>query len=136
MCMHISNPINSVISLEGKGDKSETCSTADDIIELQDVRMSPIPSLRKGNYNSTLGSIGTETVDLAKFPPSFRITRNYGTNRTHLRYRGQKGGCNGQTGTHLHYRPGHTWTLLEPQRFPSSLNKTRVFYICLMTSIR
>uniref|UniRef100_A0A034WF54 Gamma-aminobutyric acid receptor subunit beta-like protein n=1 Tax=Bactrocera dorsalis TaxID=27457 RepID=A0A034WF54_BACDO len=75
----------------GKGDKSETCSTADDIIELQDVRMSPIPSLRKGNYNSTLGSIGTETVDLAKFPPSFRITRNYGTNRTHLRYRSQKG---------------------------------------------
>lgn len=73
----------------GKYDKSDTCSTADDIIELQDVRMSPIASLRKANYNSTLGSIGSDTVDMSKFPPSFRITRNYGTtnNRTNLRYR-------------------------------------------------
>lgn len=51
--------------------------------------MSPIASLRKANYNSTLGSVGSETVDMSKFPPSFRITRNYGTtnNRTNLRYR-------------------------------------------------
>lgn len=51
--------------------------------------MSPIASLRKANYNSTLGSIGSETVDMSKFPPSFRITRNYGTtnNRSNLRYR-------------------------------------------------
>lgn len=75
----------------GKLEKSETCSTTEDIIELQDVRMSPIPSLRKGNYNVTLGSIGTETMDLAKFPPSFRITRNYGTGRSQLRHRGQRG---------------------------------------------
>ncbi|XP_061387949.1 gamma-aminobutyric acid receptor subunit beta-like [Musca vetustissima] len=76
----------------GKPDKSETCSTAEDIIELQDVRMSPIPSLRKGNYNSTLNSLGAETLDLAKFPPSFRIARNYGTtSRSNLRYRGQRG---------------------------------------------
>ncbi|XP_055914667.1 gamma-aminobutyric acid receptor subunit beta-like [Eupeodes corollae] len=74
----------------GKGDKSETCSTTEDIIELQDVRMSPIPSLRKGNYNNTIGSIGSETLDLAKFPPSFRIARNYGTNRNNLRYRGSR----------------------------------------------
>lgn len=53
--------------------------------------MSPIPSLRKGNYNVTLGSIGTETMDLAKFPPSFRITRNYGTGRSQLRHRGHRG---------------------------------------------
>lgn len=78
----------------GKLEKSETCSTTEDIIELQDVRMSPIPSLRKGNYNVTLGSIGTETMDLAKFPPSFRITRNYGTGRSQLRHRGQRGNYN------------------------------------------
>lgn len=77
--------------LSGKSDKAETCSTTEDIIELQDVRMSPIPSLRKANYNSSLGAIGTETLDFAKFPPSFRITRNYGTNRQNLRYRGQRG---------------------------------------------
>lgn len=78
--------------LTGKPDKSETCSTAEDIIELQDVRMSPIPSLRKGNYNTTLNSLGAETLDLAKFPPSFRIARNYGTtSRSNLRYRGQRG---------------------------------------------
>lgn len=75
----------------GKTDKFETCSTSEDIIELQDVRMSPIPSLRKGNYNSTVGAIGTETLDFAKFPPSFRIARNYGTHRSNLRYRGQRG---------------------------------------------
>lgn len=52
--------------------------------------MSPIPSLRKGNYNNTLGSTGSETLDLAKFPPSFRIARNYGTSRTNIRYRGNR----------------------------------------------
>ncbi|KAH8421376.1 hypothetical protein KR009_003281, partial [Drosophila setifemur] len=75
----------------GKGERSETCSTTEDIIELQDVRLSPIPSLRKTNYNATLDSIGTETLHLGKFPPSFRITRNYGNGRTQLRYRAQKG---------------------------------------------
>lgn len=54
--------------------------------------MSPIPSLRKGNYNTTFNQLGTETLDLAKFPPSFRIARNYGTtSRSNLRYRGQRG---------------------------------------------
>ncbi|CAD7090286.1 unnamed protein product [Hermetia illucens] len=77
-----------------KAEKSETCSANDDIIELQDVRMSPIPSLRKGNYNNTLESTGSETLDLAKFPPSFRIARNYGTNRNNLRYRGNRAAHN------------------------------------------
>ncbi|XP_033239058.1 gamma-aminobutyric acid receptor subunit beta-like isoform X2 [Drosophila pseudoobscura] len=74
----------------GKSERSVTCSTTEDIIELQDVRMSPIPSLRKSNYNATIGSIGTETLNLTKFPPSFRITRNYGTARNQLRHRSQR----------------------------------------------
>ncbi|XP_065364576.1 gamma-aminobutyric acid receptor subunit beta-like [Calliphora vicina] len=79
-------------SKDGDNKRSETCSTAEDIIELQDVRMSPIPSLRKGNYNTTFNQLGAETLDLAKFPPSFRIARNYGTtSRSNLRYRGQRG---------------------------------------------
>ncbi|XP_052857213.1 gamma-aminobutyric acid receptor subunit beta-like [Drosophila gunungcola] len=75
----------------GKSERSETCSTTEDIIELQDVRMSPIPSLRRGTYNATLDSIGTETMNLGKFPPSFRITRNYGTGHSQLRRRAQRG---------------------------------------------
>jgi len=53
--------------------------------------MSPIPSLRRGTYNATLDSIGTETMNLGKFPPSFRITRNYGTGHSQLRRRAQRG---------------------------------------------
>ena len=75
----------------GKTDKVEISSTSEDIIELQDVRMSPIPSLRKSNYSSTVGAIGTETLDFAKFPPSFRIARNYGSHRNNLRFRGTRG---------------------------------------------
>ncbi|KAH8273285.1 hypothetical protein KR018_004825, partial [Drosophila ironensis] len=74
----------------GKVERSETCST-EDIIELQDVRLSPIPSLRKSTYHSAVDSIGSETMQLGKFPPSFRITRNYGNGRTQLRYRTQRG---------------------------------------------
>lgn len=55
---------------------SHSSSTHEDIIELQDVRMSPIASLRNRNYSSG----APENLDLAKFPPSFRITRGtYGT---------------------------------------------------------
>lgn len=44
--------------------------------------MSPIASLRNRNY------AGGDNLDLAKFPPSFRITRSYGTSaRTGLRHR-------------------------------------------------
>ena len=73
-------------------DKSETHSmVSEDIIELQDVRMSPIASLRNHNYaNST-----TETLDFAKFPPSFRISRAYGsTTRCGLRNRSTRNSTN------------------------------------------
>lgn len=65
----------------------------DDIIELQDVRMSPIASLRQRHYYAhTIGSTdAAEQLDFAKFPPSFRIARNYGTNRCQMRYRGGAG---------------------------------------------
>lgn len=46
--------------------------------------MSPIASLRNRNYAGGT----TENLDLAKFPPSFRITRTYGTTaRAGLRHR-------------------------------------------------
>lgn len=72
-------------------DKLDNCSTSEDIIELQDVRMSPIASLRNRHYTNTIGSTDSEQLDFAKFPPSFRISRNYGTNRCNLKYRGNKG---------------------------------------------
>lgn len=65
--------------------KSEgCCSSSDDIIELQDVRMSPIASLRHRSYTCAISTCGTnnsgtlEQADFSQFPPSFRITRNYG----------------------------------------------------------
>lgn len=80
----------------GTAEKETTtsCRTSEDIIELQDVRMSPIASLRNRHYTNTIGGVtdGTsEQVDFGKFPPSFRISRNYGTNRCNLRNRGNKG---------------------------------------------
>jgi gamma-aminobutyric acid receptor subunit beta len=64
---------------------SHSSSTQEDIIELQDVRMSPIASLRNRNYASG----ASDNLDLAKFPPSFRITRAYGSTsaRAGLRHR-------------------------------------------------
>lgn len=63
---------------------SHTSSTHEDIIELQDVRMSPIASLRSRNYSQNQ----PDNLDLAKFPPSFRITRSYSTSvRSGLRHR-------------------------------------------------
>ncbi|GAB0097058.1 Gamma-aminobutyric acid receptor subunit beta-like [Sergentomyia squamirostris] len=74
----------------GKSAKSETTST-EDIIELQDVRMSPIASLRN-RPNSSLGwTVGSDSVDIAKFPPSFRIARTYSSSRSGLRYRVNRG---------------------------------------------
>ncbi|XP_058444089.1 gamma-aminobutyric acid receptor subunit beta-like [Malaya genurostris] len=75
-----------------KHDNSTGCSS-EDIIELQDVRMSPIASLRNRHYSNTTSSTGGEPVDLAKFPPSFRIARPYGssTRSSGLRYRGNRG---------------------------------------------
>ncbi|KAG4074270.1 hypothetical protein HA402_008679 [Bradysia odoriphaga] len=72
-------------------DKTDSYSTTEDIIELQDVRMSPIASLRNRHYTNTIGSTESDTLDFAKFPPSFRISRNYGNaSRCGLRHRGTK----------------------------------------------
>uniref|UniRef100_A0A182YRX0 Neurotransmitter-gated ion-channel transmembrane domain-containing protein n=1 Tax=Anopheles stephensi TaxID=30069 RepID=A0A182YRX0_ANOST len=73
----------------GKTEKTSTCS-ADDIIELQDIRMSPIASLRNRHYSNTITT--TDSVDSTKFPPSFRIARSYGSStRSGLRYRNSRG---------------------------------------------
>ncbi|KYM83084.1 Gamma-aminobutyric acid receptor subunit beta-like protein, partial [Atta colombica] len=71
-------------------------STDADIIELQDLRMSPLPSIRNRSgivsASSTLGA--GRDHDPAKFPPSFRMSRTAAYN-THsrnsgLRYRGPR----------------------------------------------
>lgn len=88
-------PMASSRSWECRGvssEKENANGRTEDIIELQDVRMSPIASLRNRHYTNTIGvTDGSEQVDFAKFPPSFRISRNYGTNRCNLRNRGTKG---------------------------------------------
>ncbi|XP_073999978.1 gamma-aminobutyric acid receptor subunit beta-like isoform X2 [Rhodnius prolixus] len=65
-------------------------STPDEIIELQDVRLSPIPSIRNRH------SSGRGLEDPSKFPPSFRISRTSGysvpSSRSGLRLRGARGG--------------------------------------------
>jgi len=71
-------------------------STDADIIELHDLRMSPLPSIRNRSglvsVPSTLG-VGKDH-DPVKFPPSFRISRgatyNTYTRNSGLRYRGPK----------------------------------------------
>lgn len=71
-------------------------STDADIIELQDLRMSPLPSIR--NRSGLVSASSTPGVgrdhDPAKFPPSFRISRvavyNTHTRNSGLRYRGPK----------------------------------------------
>lgn len=60
----------------------------EDIIELQDIRMSPIPSIR--NRQSTKPDAYSE-IDASKFPPSFRISRNAGYRPPGLRFRGNRG---------------------------------------------
>lgn len=79
------NLLNELFVVLGRSDQhSHTSSNHEDIIELQDVRMSPIASLRNRNYASG----APDNLDLAKFPPSFRITRSYGTSvRSGLRHR-------------------------------------------------
>ncbi|KAG5893564.1 hypothetical protein JTB14_028331 [Gonioctena quinquepunctata] len=64
----------------------------EDIIELQDVRMSPIASLRNRQHSKS----NTCDLDSSKFPPSFRISRSSGYTFNHrtapgLRYRGNRG---------------------------------------------
>ncbi|KAG0727564.1 Gamma-aminobutyric acid receptor subunit beta-like [Chionoecetes opilio] len=55
--------------------KEDGVSTNEEIIELQDIRMSPIPSIRQRHNSKFFPSEGS-MQDL-KFPPSFRINRNY-----------------------------------------------------------
>ncbi|XP_050700493.1 gamma-aminobutyric acid receptor subunit beta-like isoform X2 [Eriocheir sinensis] len=55
--------------------KADGVSTNEEIIELQDIRMSPIPSIRQRHNSKFFPSEGS-MQDL-KFPPSFRINRNY-----------------------------------------------------------
>lgn len=71
-------------------------STDADIIELQDLRMSPLPSIRNRSGLVSASSIpgAGRDHDPAKFPPSFRISRAAAYN-THgrnsgLRYRGPR----------------------------------------------
>lgn len=59
------------------------CSSAEDIIELQDVRLSPIASLRQRQFTCTINcgpnsAANVDQAEIVQFPPSFRITRNYG----------------------------------------------------------
>ncbi|VEN50115.1 unnamed protein product [Callosobruchus maculatus] len=73
--------------------QQQSYMTSEDIIELQDVRMSPIASIRNRNNSSKPGN--SCEVDASKFPPSFRISRTtgyaYNCRMTPgLRYRGNK----------------------------------------------
>jgi len=67
---------------QNKGNKTPTIVKADgftaqeEIIELQDIRMSPIPSIRQ-RHNSKFFSTSENSLQDLKFPPSFRINRNY-----------------------------------------------------------
>jgi gamma-aminobutyric acid receptor subunit beta len=46
-----------------------------EIIELQDLRMSPIPSIRNRVNCRNYSTSSTEGLDPTRFPPSFRINR-------------------------------------------------------------
>lgn len=76
----------------GTKTNESTNYTSEDIIELQDVRMSPIASIRN-RHNSKPHVCD---LDSSKFPPSFRISRNSGYTYNYrasagLRFRGSKG---------------------------------------------
>lgn len=82
--------------LESKASSPFPGNTDVDIIELHDLRMSPLPSIRsRSGLVSASGTPGPpKDHDPAKFPPSFRISRAPGYN-THgrnsgLRYRGPR----------------------------------------------
>lgn len=46
-----------------------------EIIELQDLRMSPIPSIRNRHNSRNYSTSSAEGLDPTKFPPSFRMNR-------------------------------------------------------------
>nr|CAD7413104.1 unnamed protein product [Timema poppensis] len=69
-------------------------STEQEIIELQDLRMSPIPSIRN-RHTGRFSAASTEGLDSTKFPPSFRMSRSqaYGfpvRSASGLRFRGSR----------------------------------------------
>ncbi|XP_063224396.1 gamma-aminobutyric acid receptor subunit beta-like isoform X2 [Bacillus rossius redtenbacheri] len=68
-------------------------SAQHEIIELQDLRMSPIPSIRNRHDGR---STSAETLDPARFPPSFRMSRSH--SHAGLRFRGPRGAA-------PHHRP-------------------------------
>nr|XP_018905095.1 PREDICTED: gamma-aminobutyric acid receptor subunit beta-like isoform X2 [Bemisia tabaci] len=69
-------------------------SVSEDIVELQDIKMSPIPPIR--NRQTMPRYLNNEQIDdPSKFPPSFRINRSsaaysYSVNRRGLRFRGNR----------------------------------------------
>lgn len=73
---------------------------------MQDITLSPIASLRHRHYASALigtdsNSAAVDQLDFTRFPPSFRIARNYGgSNRSAsgVRYRGAGTSYAGKTG--------------------------------------
>ncbi|XP_069679059.1 gamma-aminobutyric acid receptor subunit beta-like isoform X2 [Periplaneta americana] len=72
-----------------------------EIIELQDLRMSPIPSIRNRHNSRNYSTSSAEGLDPAKFPPSFRMNRAAGgysfpvRSGGGLRFRGSR--------SHLHH---------------------------------
>ncbi|XP_074041301.1 ligand-gated chloride channel homolog 3 [Leptinotarsa decemlineata] len=75
-----------------KSDNRQTSFSNEEIIELQDVRMSPIASIRNRQNSKS----NTCDLDSSQFPPSFRISRMSGYTYNYratpgLRYRGNKG---------------------------------------------
>lgn len=67
----------------------------EDIIELQDLRVSPIASIRNRQNSKPNSTIPFDDFDSSKFPPSFRISRPAGYSFNHripgMRFRGPKG---------------------------------------------
>lgn len=70
-------------------------SQNEDIIELQDLRVSPIASIRNRQNSKPNSNIPYGDIDSSKFPPSFRISRPAGYSFNHripgMRFRGPKG---------------------------------------------
>nr|AOO87782.1 ligand-gated chloride channel 3-like protein [Laodelphax striatellus] len=81
--------------LDGYSTGAGNTGGTDEILELQDIRLSPIPSIRN-RHNSTRYSTSSGMLDdPAKFPPSFRMSRSspgytFPVNRPGLRFRGNR----------------------------------------------
>jgi gamma-aminobutyric acid receptor subunit beta len=69
-------------------DQQQQQQQQQEIIELQDLRMSPIPSIRNRHNSRNYSTSSTEGLDPAKFPPSFRMNRAAGGCSFPVRYAG------------------------------------------------